>query len=75
MSPPSFAMQRVARGVMREGLFVAGSVLERLADGELEMHSVFVGQVGSPEPLAQGEHVGIAEAESLEIRETPPGLA
>src|SRR6185312_17114390 len=66
--------QAIARGVMRKGIRIGRRVLERLAQRELEMHPVVIRDIPTRERLAHGVHIFLAEAESLEISQAPPGF-
>jgi len=68
------AAQAVAGGIMIEGLAPFATVLERLAEREMEVISVLrLG--GTLERIAHRGEIAIGEANRLEISETPPCIA
>jgi hypothetical protein len=60
---------------MNEGVGVAGLVLQRLAERELEVNPVVVGHIGARELPAHRLDVRRVEAEGLQVGEAPPRLA
>src|SRR6185436_2736936 len=68
------AAQRVAARVLIERRRVFAHVFERLAEREMEMEAVVVGEIFALDLRTHGGDVIGREAEGLEVRETPPYL-
>ena len=64
----------VALGVVPERALVLGLVLERLAERELEVAALLAVDLAAQRGAHRRDLVG-GEAEGLEVREAPPGLA
>ena len=67
--------QRVGRGIMREGLIRAPKVVQCLAEREVEVKAVLVGEVARMKRLLHRAKVGFGELHRLEVRKAPPCLA
>ena len=65
----------VGAGVMIEGGGMVGRVLQRLAEREMQVEAVVVGQPLPRQRRAHRRDVVGSEAEGLEVGEAPPGLA
>ena len=67
------ASQRIAFGVVGEGIRVLAGILLRLAEREFEMQALVVIQAAMPQlPLHRGDVAGI-EAHGLQVGQAPPG--
>ncbi len=64
-----------APAVVLEGLGPAAGVLQCLAEGEMQVQPILAGDVRQGELALHRGHVGGAEAEGLQVGETPPALA
>jgi hypothetical protein len=70
----ALAAQRIAPPVVAEGGLEGAGVLARLAQRELQVEAVLVGQVRPLQLGFHGRHVGLGEADGLQVGQAPPGL-
>ncbi len=64
-----------AGGVVLEGLIIPLGVLQRLAQGVVQVKAVVVRQVRLRQPGGHGGAIGLVELDGLEVGQAPPGFA
>src|ERR1043166_5549341 len=69
------APQRVALGIVLEGLGMAALVLQRLAQREIEPDAILLAEISAPDLRAHALGIARSETEGLEIGEAAPGFA
>ena len=68
-------LQRVAARVVLEGALVPRVVLERLAQGELQMYAFRIAHAGRCQLLLHRGEIRRGEPEGLQVRQAPVGAA
>ena len=67
--------QGIAGGVVHEGVGVVGAVFQGLAQREIKMETMFVGEVVTRQLRAHRRDLVVAEAEGLEVGQAPVRFA
>ena len=69
------AAQGIAVAVVRERRRVVAGILQRLAQGEVQVQAVLVRKIGARALRTHHRHVVVAEAEGLQVGQAPPHFA
>src|SRR5206468_1398387 len=67
-------LDRIAAGVVFKCLFVLSVIFQRLAEGELQMHSILATDFGTRELALHLEDFVVTETIALQSRQAPIGI-